>query len=94
LAFAKAESEHAEVRDSGLRAIVFGFSDGIVTNLCLILGVYFSSADIAHRIIILTGIAGMLGGACSMAIGEWISMKIQLDANEAQLSLERNHIKK
>jgi len=68
--FAEAEGEHSEVGDSGLRAIVFGFSDGIITNLCLIFGVYFSSADIAHRIVILTGIAGMLAGACSMAIGE------------------------
>jgi len=92
--FAKAEGEHSEVRDSGLRAIVFGFSDGIITNLCLIFGVYFSSADIAHRIVILTGIAGMLAGACSMAIGEWISMRIQQEANEAQLLLESSHIKK
>lgn len=67
---AKAETEHSDVRDSGLRAIVFGFSDGTITNLCLILGIFFSTADIENRVVILTGIAGMLAGACSMAIGE------------------------
>merc|ERR1719289_515033 len=43
--------------------------------------------------IILTGIAGLLAGACSMAIGEWISMKFQQEALEAQLQLERVHLK-
>lgn len=93
LPYTKAETEHSDVRDSGLRAIVFGFSDGIITNLCLILGIFFSSAEIENRVVILTGIAGMLAGACSMAIGEWISMKIQQEANEAQLLVERHHIK-
>jgi len=93
MGFAAAEYEHSDVGDGGLRAIVFGFSDGLVTNLCLILGVYFASGLIEHRTVILTGIAGLLAGACSMAIGEWISMKFQQEANEAQLQLERNHLK-
>jgi len=93
MGFAAAEYEHTDVGDGGLRAIVFGFSDGIVTNLCLILGVYFASGNIEHRMVILTGIAGLLAGACSMAIGEWISMKFQQEANEAQLQLERVHLK-
>jgi len=93
MGFAAAEYEHTDVGDGGLRAMVFGFSDGLVTNLCLILGVYFSAGDIEHRMIILTGIAGLLAGACSMAIGEWISMKFQQDANEAQLQLEHVHLK-
>jgi len=93
MGFAAAEYEHSDVGDGGLRAIVFGFSDGLVTNLCLILGVYFASGNIEHRMVILTGIAGLLAGACSMAIGEWISMKFQQEANEAQLQLERAHLK-
>jgi len=92
MGFAAAEYEHSDVGDGFLRAIVFGFSDGLVTNLCLILGVYFSGL-IEHRTVILTGIAGLLAGACSMAIGEWISMKFQQEANEAQLQLEHNHLK-
>jgi len=93
MGFAAAEYEHSDVGDGGLRAIVFGFSDGLVTNLCLILGIYFSSGTTEHRTVILTGIAGLLAGACSMAIGEWISMKFQQEANEAQLQLERAHLK-
>lgn len=93
MGFAAAEYEHSDVGDGGLRAIVFGFSDGLVTNLCLILGVYFAAGSIQHRTVILTGIAGLLAGACSMAIGEWISMKFQQEANEAQLQLERAHLK-
>jgi len=92
MGFAAAEYEHTDVGDGGLRAVVFGFSDGLVTNLCLILGVYFTG-KIEHRTVILTGIAGLLAGACSMAIGEWISMKFQQEANEAQLELERVHLK-
>jgi len=91
--FGAAEDEHTDVGDGGLRAIVFGFSDGLVTNLCLILGVYFAAGHIEHRIVILTGIAGLLAGACSMAIGEWISMKFQQEANEAQLLLEKTHLR-
>jgi len=93
MGFAAAEYEHTDVGDGGLRAVVFGFSDGLVTNLCLILGVYFSSGNVEHRMVILTGIAGLLAGAFSMAIGEWISMKFQQEANEAQLQLERVHLK-
>jgi len=92
MGFAAAEYEHKDIGDGGLRAVVFGFSDGIVTNLCLILGVYVASRDIEHRTVILTGIAGLLAGACSMAIGEWISVKFQREANEAQLELERFHL--
>jgi len=91
--FSKAELEHSNVGDGGLRAVVFGFSDGLVTNLCLILGVNFASGDIEHRTVVLTGIAGLLAGACSMAIGEWISMKFQQEALDAQLKLEHVHLK-
>merc|ERR1719510_2572537 len=92
MGFAAAEYEHSDVGDGGLRAVVFGFSDGLVTNLCLILGI-FSAGQSNHDVIIATGVAGILAGAASMAIGEWISMKIQSEANEAQLELERSHLK-
>jgi len=88
----QAQDEHWDVGDGGLRAIVFGFSDGLVTNLCLILGVDFGAGNVEHRTIILTGIAGLLAGAFSMAVGEWISMRIQQEANEAQLNLEHKHL--
>merc|ERR1719510_2550914 len=44
-----AEDEHMDVGDGGLRAVVFGFSDGLVTNLCLILGMYFAQGDHADH---------------------------------------------
>jgi len=89
--FERTENLHADVTNSGLRPMVFGFSDGLVTNMCLILGV-FASGDIHHKVVVLAGIAGMLAGAFSMAIGEWISMKIQQEAEENQLSLEFKHM--
>jgi len=92
--FERTENLHADVANSGLRPMVFGFSDGLVTNMCLILGVYFSSGDVHHKVVVLTGIAGMLAGAFSMAIGEWISMKIQQEAEENQLALEFEHMER
>jgi len=85
-------NDHADIGDGFLRAFVFGFSDGLVTNMCLILGVYFGLDESRHRTVILTGIAGLLAGGCSMAIGEWISMKFQQEAHEAQLQLEHKHL--
>jgi len=85
--------DHADIGDGFLRAVVFGFSDGLVTNMCLILGIYFSAGNTSHRTVIVTGVAGLLAGASSMAIGEWISMKFQQEAHEAQLLLERRHLK-
>jgi len=86
------ENDHVDVGDGFLRAFVFGFSDGLVTNMCLILGVYFGAGNTQHRTVILTGIAGLLAGGFSMAIGEWISMKFQQEAHEAQLLLEHKHL--
>lgn len=85
-------NDHADIGDGFLRAFVFGFSDGLVTNMCLILGVYYGFEQSRHRTVILTGIAGLLAGGCSMAIGEWISMKFQQEAHEAQLLLEHKHL--
>jgi len=92
--FENAECEHINVGDSGLRPMVFGFSDGLVTNLCLILGVYMATGDVRHRVIVLTGFAGMLAGGFSMAIGEWISVKIQQEAEEMQLEVEHSHMER
>lgn len=91
---AEFENDHTDIGDGFLRAIVFGFSDGLVTNMCLILGIYFGNGHTSHRTVIVTGIAGLLAGGSSMAIGEWISMKFQQDAHEAQLLLEHRHLEK
>jgi vacuolar iron transporter family protein len=70
-----------------LRAIVFGASDGLVSNLSLIMGVAGATAQASF--ILLSGIAGLLAGAFSMAAGEYISVKSQVEVLERQIALER-----
>jgi VIT1/CCC1 family predicted Fe2+/Mn2+ transporter len=70
-----------------LRAAVFGVNDGLVSNASLILGV--AGATGAGGAIVLTGIAGLLAGAFSMAAGEYISMRSQREMFEYQISMER-----
>lgn len=63
------------------RAAVFGANDGLVSNLALILGV--SAGGVAGSVVLLTGIAGLLAGALSMAAGEYISIRSQRELLEA-----------
>jgi len=75
-------------RSGTLRAVIFGVSDGLVSNLSLIMGV--SGAAAANpRFVLLAGIAGLLAGAFSMAAGEYISMQSQRELFEHQIELER-----
>ncbi|GAB5366157.1 hypothetical protein AAMO2058_001120700 [Amorphochlora amoebiformis] len=91
-------SEHIPVADGGLRAAVFGFSDGVVSNVCLILGVYISVCQeatesiVKTRSVVISGLAGLLAGACSMACGEWISMVVQKQGLEQEIRTERAHL--
>ncbi|HUL47757.1 MAG TPA: VIT1/CCC1 family protein [Steroidobacteraceae bacterium] len=66
---------------SNLRAAVLGANDGLASNFCLMMGV--AGARVSASIVLLTGIAGLLGGACSMALGEWLSVT---NARELALS--------
>jgi VIT1/CCC1 family predicted Fe2+/Mn2+ transporter/rubrerythrin len=70
-----------------LRAIVFGASDGLVSNLSLVMGVAGATAE--PSFILLSGIAGLLAGAFSMAAGEYISVRSQVEVLERQIALER-----
>lgn len=83
---AKAESWHRGGAGT-LRAIVFGASDGLVSNLSLVMGVAGATAE--PSIILLSGIAGLLAGAFSMAAGEYISVRSQVEVLERQIALER-----
>ncbi len=76
---------------SNLRAAVFGISDGLVSNSSLILGIAGATTDQTH-IIVLTGLAGLLAGAFSMASGEYISVRSQREMYEYQISLERDEL--
>ncbi len=87
-AIAKGEAWHRGGARSGtLRAIIFGVSDGLVSNLSLVMGV--AGASDQGSLILLAGIAGLLAGAFSMAAGEYISMQSQRELFERQIALER-----
>ena len=78
---------HNSVGGGNLRAAVFGVNDGLVSNASLIFGVAGASSDPA--VILLSGIAGLLAGAFSMAAGEYLSVRSQRDMFEHQIALER-----
>jgi len=84
------EHHHRNVQGGAARAAVFGISDGLVSNVSLILGV--AGANPASGVVRLAGLAGLLGGAFSMAAGEYISMRAQSELMERELDLERTEI--
>ena len=75
---------------NALRASVLGANDGLVSNLALVMGV--AGADPGQATVALVGIAGLLAGAFSMALGEWVSVTSSREAAEAQLAAEREEI--
>ena len=85
------EAWHHAGRSGTLRAAVFGVSDGLVSNLSLVMG--FVGANAEHQLVVLAGVAGLLAGAFSMAAGEWISMQSQRELFQRQLELEREELK-
>jgi VIT1/CCC1 family predicted Fe2+/Mn2+ transporter len=90
-----AEDVRARHRGAGggnLRAAVFGVNDGLVSNASLILGVAGAASD--PGVILLSGIAGLLAGAFSMASGEYVSVRSQREMYEHQIGLERDELAK
>jgi VIT1/CCC1 family predicted Fe2+/Mn2+ transporter len=75
-----------------LRAGVFGVNDGLVSNTCLVMGV--AGAEAESSVLILTGVAGLLAGAFSMAAGEFISMLSQNEMFEHQISQEKDELER
>jgi VIT1/CCC1 family predicted Fe2+/Mn2+ transporter/rubrerythrin len=87
---ASREQWHRASRSGTVRAIIFGVSDGLVSNLALVMGVAGASAAVGEgRFVLLAGVAGLLSGAFSMAAGEYISMQSQRELFERQIALER-----
>jgi VIT1/CCC1 family predicted Fe2+/Mn2+ transporter len=82
---------HHTGRIGWLRAAVLGANDGILSTSSLVLGV--AAANATHRSVMLTGIAGLVAGAMSMAAGEYVSVHSQADSEEAELALERTELK-
>ncbi len=79
--------EHRDVSGGWLRPAVFGAMDGLVTNSSLIAGI--GGGGGGHGTIVLTGIAGLIAGAFSMATGEYISVRSQNELTQAEVELER-----
>jgi VIT1/CCC1 family predicted Fe2+/Mn2+ transporter len=84
---AHGERHHRNIQSGGARAAVFGISDGLVTNVSLILGV--AGAHPGGGIVRLSGLAGLVAGAFSMAAGEFVSMQAQRELLERELEVER-----
>jgi vacuolar iron transporter family protein len=86
------EHHHRDIQGGAARAAVFGVSDGLVSNVGLILGV--AGADPAPAVVRVAGLAGLIAGAISMAAGEYNSMKVQSELLERELELERIELRR
>lgn len=86
------DHHHRDVQSGGARAAVFGLSDGLVTNVSLILGV--AGAHPGGSVVRLTGLAGMVAGAFSMAAGEYVSMQAQRELFQRELEVERQALRR
>ena len=84
------EEDHVVTRVGWLRAAILGANDGIVSTASLIAGV--AAAGATHSSILITGTAGLVAGAMSMAAGEYVSVSSQGDAERADVELEKRHL--
>jgi vacuolar iron transporter family protein len=81
---------HRQIAGGWVRAGIFGVSDGLVTNISLILG--FAGANPGHNVVRLAGLAGLVAGGFSMATGEYLSMRAQKELLEYEIDVERRSI--
>jgi vacuolar iron transporter family protein len=87
---ARAEPWHRGASGNNLRAAVLGANDGLVSNFCLVMGV--AGAGTGNRLVLLTGLAGLVAGACSMALGEWLSVTNARELASTQIAKEAEEI--
>jgi VIT1/CCC1 family predicted Fe2+/Mn2+ transporter len=87
---ARLEGRHRGMGGNALRAAVLGANDGLVSNLSLVMGV--AGAGAATNNILLTGLAGLIAGACSMAMGEWLSVNSSRELYQRQIDTERQEL--
>src|SRR6185295_2214790 len=88
---ARLEGRH-RTGGNALRAAVLGANDGLVSNLSLVMGV--AGAAVPGSTILLTGLAGLVAGACSMAMGEWLSVTSSRELNQQQIDVEADELKR
>ena len=87
---ARFEGRHSAVGGNALRAAVLGANDGLVSNLALVTGV--AGASISNDAVLIAGFAGLLAGAISMALGEWLSVQSSRELYARQIDIERREI--
>jgi VIT1/CCC1 family predicted Fe2+/Mn2+ transporter len=87
---ARAERWHRAASGNNLRAAVLGANDGLVSNFCLIMGI--AGAGTSDKTILLTGLAGLIAGACSMALGEWLSVTNARELAQTQIGKEAQEL--
>lgn len=87
---ARLEGRHRTAGGNALRAAVLGANDGLVSNLSLVMGV--AGAAMSERTILITGLAGLLAGAGSMALGEWLSVQSSRELYRHQLETEEEEL--
>ncbi len=87
---ARFEKRHRSVGGNALRAAVLGGNDGLVSNFSLVMGM--AGATGAQKEVLLTGLAGLLAGALSMALGEWISVRSSQELFENQMQIEMEEL--
>ena len=83
---ARLEGRHRGLGGNALRAAVLGANDGLLSNLSLVMGV--SGAALDRHAVLITGLAGLLAGACSMALGEWLSVTSSRESYQRQIGKE------
>jgi VIT1/CCC1 family predicted Fe2+/Mn2+ transporter len=88
---ASAEQWHRGTSGNDLRAAVLGANDGLVSNFCLVMGVAGGGAQ--NTTILLTGVAGLVAGACSMALGEWLSVTNAREMAQSQVEREAEELR-
>ncbi|HET6471229.1 MAG TPA: VIT1/CCC1 transporter family protein [Pseudomonadales bacterium] len=87
---ARAEPWHRGASGNNLRAAVLGANDGLVSNFCLVMGI--AGTGTSGKTILLTGVAGLIAGACSMALGEWLSVTNARELAQSQIGKEAEEL--
>lgn len=85
------EGRHRAIGGNALRAAVMGANDGLVSNLSLVMGV--AGAALSSQAILITGFSGLLAGAISMALGEWLSVQSSRELYERQIAIEAEELR-
>lgn len=84
------EGRHRAIGGNALRAAVLGANDGLVSNFSLVMGV--AGATAAREPVVIAGVAGLLAGSLSMALGEWLSVQSSRELYQNQIAVEREEL--